>query len=50
MLIYLSIGVLLVFVMELLATKGKVGFNNLERIIIIVGWPIWLIKLIQKYL
>lgn len=50
MLIYLSIGVLLAFIMELLAAKGKVGFNNLERVIIIVGWPIWVIKLIQKYL
>jgi len=49
MFIYLSIGIILAFVMELLASNDKIGFNNLERIFIIVGWPIWLIKLIQKY-
>ena len=50
MLIYLSIGVILAFIMELLASNDKIGFNNLERLIIVLAWPIWLIKLIQKYL
>ena len=56
---YFMLGVLFAFVMELTITKGwnpkvksyqKVQFNNLERVVMIVLWPIFLIKAIDNYL
>jgi|TARA_R110001592_G_scaffold120621_1_gene325213 uncharacterized membrane protein YphA (DoxX/SURF4 family) len=56
---YFILGVVFAFVMEITVSNGwnpkvpdyqRIKFNNFERLIMICGWPIFLIRTIQNYL
>jgi bacteriorhodopsin len=59
MYIYFGLGILFAFIVEVLICNEwnpkvpkhqQLSFNLLERILIILLWPIWLVKMIERYM
>jgi bacteriorhodopsin len=59
MYIYFGLGILFAFIVEVLicnewnpkvAKHQQLSFNLLERILIILLWPIWLVKMIERFM
>ncbi len=59
MYIYFGLGILFAFIVEVLICNEwnpnapkhqQLSFNLLERILIILLWPIWLVKMIERFI
>ena len=56
---YFILGTVFAFIMEYALDNNwnhkqnnskRIHFNNLERIIMVIGWPIWLVQIIRRYI